>query len=126
MEQFQHHPDSDVQQAIVRLCDTLCTWERNTGRTSALVIREQGGFCFRAASGKPGIPDHISDIDFIAGESGQNVGEGSQNDTICQNAEVKWMRCRCKKHDDCDGKGTYTEVKNLGLEYSYPCDDYTI
>jgi len=68
--EFQKHPDSAVRQAIVRLCDALCSWERNTGRRSALVIREQGGFCFRAASGKPGIPEDILDENFIAVESG--------------------------------------------------------
>ena len=31
----------------------LCTWERSTGRTSILVLREAGWFQFRADSGKP-------------------------------------------------------------------------
>ena len=64
------HLDSEVQQAIIRLCDALCTWERNTGRTSALILREQGGFVFRAASGKPGPPDYVTDEDFITTEAG--------------------------------------------------------
>ena len=53
MPKFQEHPDPDVQQAIVRLCGALCIWERATGRESVLILREQGGFCFRATSGKP-------------------------------------------------------------------------
>ena len=47
------HPDTEVQKALIRLNDALCTWERNTGRESVLIIREQGGFEFRSVSGKP-------------------------------------------------------------------------
>lgn len=61
MPRFQPHPDDDVQQALTKLCDALCTWERATGRRSILVLREVGGFVFRADSGKPGIPDDIPD-----------------------------------------------------------------
>ena len=66
------HPDPEVQKAIVRLNDALCMWERNTSRESVLIIRERGGFVHRSASGKPGIPDEITDldlVDFIIGES---------------------------------------------------------
>lgn len=55
------HPDPDVQNAIVGLSDALCTWERATGRESVVIIREQGGFVYRAQSGKPGIPEDIPD-----------------------------------------------------------------
>ena len=58
------HPDKDVNQAIVRLLDALCSWERSTGRQSVLILREQGGFIVRAQSGKPNIPDDVSD-DFL-------------------------------------------------------------
>lgn len=55
------HPDRDVEIAIIRLSDALCQWERATGRQSILIVREQGGFVYRAASGKPNIPDDIAD-----------------------------------------------------------------
>lgn len=55
------HPDPNVQQAIIQLSDALCTWERATGRQSVLIIREQGGFAYRAMSGKPGVPDDVND-----------------------------------------------------------------
>ena len=58
---YMEHPDKEVQSAIIRLSDALCEWERNTGRQSILIIREQGGFVFRADSGKPNIPDDITD-----------------------------------------------------------------
>lgn len=58
---YMVHPDREVQAAIVRLAGALCSWERNTGRQSILIIREQGGFVYRAASGKPGIPDDVTD-----------------------------------------------------------------
>lgn len=54
------HPDKEVQAAIIRLSDALCAWERDTGRESVLIVRENG-FCFRAVNGKPNIPDDITD-----------------------------------------------------------------
>lgn len=47
------HKDPEVQKALVRLCDALCSWERATGRDSVLILREFGGYEFRACSGKP-------------------------------------------------------------------------
>jgi len=35
------HKDPEVDKAITRLLDALCTWERETGRTSILVLREE-------------------------------------------------------------------------------------
>ncbi|KKU98278.1 MAG: hypothetical protein UY28_C0004G0016 [Candidatus Amesbacteria bacterium GW2011_GWB1_48_13] len=58
------HPDKDITQALTRLNDALCAWERSTGRESVLILREQGGFVHRTASGKPGIPEDIED-DFL-------------------------------------------------------------
>ena len=55
------HPDPYVQQAIIQLSDALCTYERNTGRNSILILREEGGFAYRAMGGKPGISDDVSD-----------------------------------------------------------------
>ena len=55
------HPDADVQSALTRLLDTLCSWERSTGRRSVLILREQGGFTCRAGSGKPVFDDSIPD-----------------------------------------------------------------
>jgi hypothetical protein len=55
------HPDREVQHALVRLNDALCSWERATGRQSILILREQGGFVHRSASGKPNIPDDVED-----------------------------------------------------------------
>lgn len=55
------HPSPDVQAALVRLNDALCSWERSTGRVSILILREQGGFEHRSSSGKPNIPPDIED-----------------------------------------------------------------
>ena len=55
------HPDREVQSAIIRLNDALCTWERATGRQSVLIIREQEGFEHRSVSGKPNVPTDIPD-----------------------------------------------------------------
>ena len=63
------HPDKEVQSAITRLCDALCTYERNTGRTSAFILRELGGFVVRAASGKPNVPDWVKDEEFVNSET---------------------------------------------------------
>ncbi len=54
--EYELHPNGEVRLAILRLCDALCSWERATSRTSLLVVREtggDGGFVFRASSGKP-------------------------------------------------------------------------
>lgn len=55
------HPSTEVQTAIVRLCDALCSWERSTGRESVLILREVGGYEFRAASGKTNVPADLPD-----------------------------------------------------------------
>lgn len=57
------HPDREVQQALVRLNDALCSWERSTSRQSILILREQGGFVARSMSGKPVDPmsDDLTD-----------------------------------------------------------------
>ena len=44
------HQNPEVQAAIVRLADALCTWERTTGIDSVLIIRESTGFVFREVS----------------------------------------------------------------------------
>jgi hypothetical protein len=60
------HPDENVNRAITQLCDALCDWERATGRESVLIIREQGDFVFRAASGKPNVPNDVSDAEIVS------------------------------------------------------------
>lgn len=59
------HKDPEVQKAIVRLDDALCSWERATGIDSVLILREQGGFRHRAVSGKPDVPADITDSELI-------------------------------------------------------------
>lgn len=55
------HPDPEVDAVLIRLLDTLYTWERNTGRRSALVLREHGGYVVRAVDGKPEVSADIPD-----------------------------------------------------------------
>jgi hypothetical protein len=55
------HKDSEVRSAIIRLNDALCTWERSTGIESVLIIREQRGFVYRSVSGKPDVPEDVTD-----------------------------------------------------------------
>ncbi|NOT66369.1 MAG: hypothetical protein HOP06_10165 [Methylotenera sp.] len=47
------HQDQKIQKTLTELNDMLCSWERDTGRQSVLVLREQGGFEHRSMSGKP-------------------------------------------------------------------------
>jgi hypothetical protein len=54
------HKSKKVQIALTRLLDELCTWERETGRRSVLILREENYVC-RADSGKCVVPDYISD-----------------------------------------------------------------
>lgn len=62
---MKKHASEDVQKAIVQLSDALCQWERSTGIESVFILREQGGFEYRAISGKPGIPNNISNEQLI-------------------------------------------------------------
>lgn len=58
------HPNREVEEAIDRLCNVLVGWERTTGRTTVLVLREnngemagqpmeQPGYVLRAVNGIP-------------------------------------------------------------------------
>lgn len=64
MSGIPEHKDKKVQAAIIRLLDALCTWERGTGRESAVIIREKN-YNLRAASGKCDVPDDIPDEIFL-------------------------------------------------------------
>jgi hypothetical protein len=59
---WREHPDPEVRQAVIRLCDALCSWERSTGRQNLLVLVEADWehpdkrYEFIADCGKP-LPD---------------------------------------------------------------------
>ncbi len=46
---MSYHKDQEVNSAIIRLMDALCSWERNTGRGGKMFI----------------IPDHFDDYEQI-------------------------------------------------------------
>ena len=53
---MSYHRLPEINSAIIRLLDALCTWERNTGNTSKLILvhgnKEDGPNLF-AMDGKP-------------------------------------------------------------------------
>jgi hypothetical protein len=53
------HLSEDVNAAINRLNDALCTWERDTGQETLLIVRGTN-WQHRSMSGKPA-PDRITD-----------------------------------------------------------------
>ncbi len=55
------HRDLEVRAALIRLSDALCSFERATSIESVLILRESGGFEYRAVSGKPGIAKDVTD-----------------------------------------------------------------
>ncbi len=61
MVQLAQHPDPEVRRALFRLSDALVQWERNSGKESVFILREMGGFAYRALNGIPGVSDDISD-----------------------------------------------------------------
>ena len=63
---YNEHPDKEVTAAIIQLSDALCQWERGTGRKSVLIIREWGGYVYRAQDGKPNVPDFVTDEQLIS------------------------------------------------------------
>ena len=71
---WTEHPDRDVNTALIRLNDALCTWERSTGRTSVLIVREEGGWSHRSMSGKPNVPDDVPDAVLLATVVAQERG----------------------------------------------------
>jgi hypothetical protein len=57
---MQQHMDTEVQRALDNLNAALCNWERDTGRQSVLILREEHGYEYRSVNGKPdtsGAPD---------------------------------------------------------------------
>jgi hypothetical protein len=54
------HPNSNVNAALIRLNDALCSMERNSGPESVLILRDDRGFVDRSFNGKP-IPENVSD-----------------------------------------------------------------
>lgn len=72
------HPDTEVNEAIAKLCVALVNWERATGRQSVFVLRENNGenpgemmtepgYTLRASSGIPlgSDNDDIQDDDLL-------------------------------------------------------------
>lgn len=59
------HADEEINRALIKLCDALCSWERATGRESVLILRELN-FTYRAVNGKPNVPEDIPDERLIA------------------------------------------------------------
>jgi len=57
------HKDREVRECLMHLLDALCMWERETGRRSILILREDD-YCCRADSGKCTIPPDLTD-DYI-------------------------------------------------------------
>jgi hypothetical protein len=54
------HYDTRVEDALVKLRDALCSWERATGSESVLILRERD-FVTRAVNGKPVDAPDITD-----------------------------------------------------------------
>lgn len=54
---MKQHPCAEVSLAILRLNDALCTWERNTGQATALIV-QSSDYRHRSLDGKP-VPDDI-------------------------------------------------------------------
>ena len=62
---FMEHPDPEVNRAIVRLAEALCSWKRSTRSESVLIVREAGGFTYRAVNGKPNVLDEVTDSELM-------------------------------------------------------------
>jgi hypothetical protein len=54
------HPDDDVRNAMIRLSDALCRYERSTGREYLLIVKgdtSKGPMEYRSLSGGPASQD---------------------------------------------------------------------
>lgn len=59
------HGDAKVNDAIIKLSDALCEYERATSTDSVFIIRESGNYSYRAVGGKPSVPDFVKDEDLL-------------------------------------------------------------
>ena len=59
------HRNAEVRQAIGRLDDALCHFERCTSIESVFILREVGGFVHHSMDGKP-VTHNISDQELLA------------------------------------------------------------
>jgi hypothetical protein len=50
---INQHPSEEVNQALTRLLDALCTWERNTGHHHLLILKDSCGFQSRVLDQVP-------------------------------------------------------------------------
>lgn len=66
------HPSKEVEKALIRLNDALCTYERATSRESVLILREIDGFVHRSVSGKPCYLDDVPDYQLMLNIIGHN------------------------------------------------------
>jgi len=48
---------------------------------------------------------------------------------VCPHASIKWSVCNCRiksevnsEMSECDGRGNYTVIGNMGYRYGYPCN----
>jgi len=119
------HANPEVQRAITKLADILCSWERSTGIESVLIIRE-AGFMFRAVSGKPGIPDDVTDVQLI-----KMIEENPKEQSMSMKSKEahEMMKCSIQKikHRECYmisesdyGKAEIWKVNNIYILFGIP------
>lgn len=60
-----YEKDEDINQALIQLNDAICSFERSTGITFALILKDNMGFVHRSADGKPSDVTDITDQEFI-------------------------------------------------------------
>jgi hypothetical protein len=73
---LEEHRDREVNKALIELLDALCTWERETGRRSILILKEDDYLC-RADSGKCVIPDDIPNTQVLGMVGKEEVAHSS-------------------------------------------------
>lgn len=59
------HASPEINAALVRLNDAICSWERDTGISTVLVMRDTAEWAHRSLNGKPGVPATVSDADLM-------------------------------------------------------------
>jgi len=62
MNLLHDHPSKDVRAALIRLLDALTTWNRTTGRSNIVIVKDtvEGGLEWRSLDGSP-LPDDMTD-----------------------------------------------------------------
>ena len=98
-----YHRNPETEHALIRLLDSLCTWERTTDRKSTLLLipHQKDEPIVLAVDGKPLSARNASRaVEIALKERGEITKEG-QCDMKCCNKCPEWDNCSQRDFREC-------------------------